>query len=88
MGQGSFKNSRLGVCFKHASAKTRNGLCERNFGFLHRHHSAMKELWTILTADYSLLLTHYQLLRTHCQIPVQFESLTEKKLEIAWGLKE
>ena len=34
----SFESSGLGFCFKHASAKARDGVRERNFGFPRRGH--------------------------------------------------
>ena len=33
--KGSFESSGLGFCFKHASAKARDGVWERNFEFLY-----------------------------------------------------
>ena len=38
----SFESSGLGFCFKHAPAKARDGVRERNFGFPRRGHFVMK----------------------------------------------
>ena len=42
MGQEFFSEFRLDLCFKHASAKARDGVRERNFGFPQRGHFVMK----------------------------------------------
>ena len=42
MGQEFFRELRLGLCFKPASAKARDGVRERNFGFPRRGHFVMK----------------------------------------------
>ena len=38
----SFESSGLGFCFKHASAKARDGVRERNYGFPRRGLFVMK----------------------------------------------
>ena len=40
----SFKSSGLGLCRKHASAKARDGVRERNFVFPRRVHFARYEV--------------------------------------------